>query len=109
MDVSVERAAANEARFRAANEEIEAKVLELGLHDQLTPYLCECDDRKCVEVVRLTTDEYEQVRSRPRRFVVAVSHENPSDLVLDERRHFLVIEKTGEEGRLVEESDPRRL
>src|SRR5439155_4602194 len=39
---SVERAAANEARFREANEQIQGKVLELGRREQPAPYLCEC-------------------------------------------------------------------
>ena len=108
MGAGAQRAAANEARFRAANEEIEAKVLQLDLREQPTPYLCECDDRDCVEVVRLTADEYEQVRSAPKRFVVAPNHKDVDARVLDEHNGFVVIEKTGEEGRLVEESDPRR-
>ena len=108
MRQTAERAAANEARFRKANEQIRARARELDVRDQPTPYLCECDDVKCTTVVLLTAEEYERVRSAPRRLVVAPGHQGPDDRVLDERDGFTVIEKTGEEGRLVEESDPRR-
>ena len=107
MRRSVERAAQNEARFRQANEQIQGKVLELGLREQPAPYLCECEEEGCTTVVLLTAAEYEDVRSGSRRFVVAPGHENPEDRVLGEHGGFTVIEKTGEEGRLVEELDPR--
>jgi hypothetical protein len=95
VERSAERAAANEARFREANEQIDEKVHELGSLDRSAPYLCECEEELCTTIVLLTAAEYEGVRSRSRRFVV---------------RHdgFTVIEKTGEEGRIVEELDPRR-
>jgi hypothetical protein len=104
---SVERAAENEARFREANEQIQERVLELGVREQPAPYLCECDDRGCTTIVLLTAAEYEDVRSESRRFVVAPGHQTPDVRVLTERGAFTVIEKTGEEGRLVEEWDPR--
>jgi hypothetical protein len=104
---SAERAAANEARFREANEHIRAKALELGVQEQPTPFLCECDDGRCTAVVLLRAEEYEHVRSAPRRFVIASGHQGADDRVVDERAAFTVVEKTGEEGRLVEEWDPR--
>jgi hypothetical protein len=39
--------------------------------------------------------------------MLAPGHEEADDRVLAEHGAFTVIEKTGEEGRLVEESDPR--
>ena len=108
MGRSAERAAANEARFRQANEQIHEKVLELGAQDGRAPYLCECEEERCTTVVLLTADEYEDVRSRSRRFVVARGHDDPDDHVVDSHDGFTVIEKTGEEGQVVEELDPRR-
>ena len=108
MERSAERAAQNEARFREANELIQGKALELGVREQRAPYLCECEEPGCTTVVLLTPPEYEDVRSASRRFVVAPGHEEPEDRVLGEHDAFTVIEKTGEEGQLVEELDPRR-
>ena len=107
MGRSVERAAENEARFREANEQIHERALQLSAREQPGPYLCECDDGRCTTVVLLTVEDYENVRSGSRRFVVASGHQKPVDLVLSEHGAFTVIEKTGEEGRLVEEWDPR--
>jgi hypothetical protein len=104
---SAERAAANEARFREANEQIQEKALELGAGEQPVPYLCECEDPGCTVVVLLKVAEYEDVRSASRQFVVAPGHEEADDCILAEHDAFTVIEKTGEEGRLVEELDPR--
>ena len=108
MGRSAERAATNEARFRQANEQIHEKVLGLGTSDRSAPYLCECEDERCTTVILLTAPEYEDVRSGPRRFVVAPGHEEANERVVDRDAGFTVIEKTGVEGRLVEGLDPRR-
>ena len=106
MGLSAERAAQNEARFREANEQIQEKVLELA-RPEPAPYLCECEDPRCTIVILLTAAEYEDVRSDSRRFAVTSGHEDAARVV-DRHRRFTVVEKTGEEGRLVEELDPRR-
>lgn len=106
MGISAERAATNEARFREANEQINEKVVELGSPERSAPYLCECEDERCTTILLLTAAEYEEVRSGSRRFVVAPGHDEDAP-VLAQREGLTVIEKTGEEGRLVEELDPR--
>ena len=108
MKRSAARAATNEARFREANEQIDEKVLELGSLDRPAPYLCECEEERCTTVVLLTAAEYEHVRGGSRRFVVAPGHEDGNARAVDRHEGYTVIEKTGEEGRLVEELDPRR-
>lgn len=108
MSRNDERAAKNESTFRAANEGIEGKASELELDErQRTPYLCECEEERCTTVILLTREEYESVRAHPRHFALASGHASPQDRVVAERERFTVVEKTGEEGRLVEEQDPR--
>jgi hypothetical protein len=104
---SVEQAAINEATFRRANESLEEKAGELGLSEERTPYLCECEDERCTAVIRLTREEYEAVRAHPKRFVMTPGHQNEDERVLQEEPGFTVIEKHGEEGDLVAEEDPR--
>jgi hypothetical protein len=58
-------------------------------------------------MVRLTIPDYEAVRGNPRQFIVIPEHDSSPDRVVEEHEGFTVIEKTGEEGRLVEEQDPR--
>jgi hypothetical protein len=103
--------AENEAAFRRANEEIEerAKGLDESLTLELMPFLCECAERDCTRVIRLTLDEYEAVRAQPTRFAIVPGHE--SDLedeeVVSRNERFSVVEKIGEEARIATESDPR--
>jgi hypothetical protein len=104
---SAERAAKNEAAFRLANETLEAKAGEFGFGEGRTPYLCECEDDACMDVIRLTREEYEALRAHPKRFVMAPGHQDAGAQVLQEEPVFTVIEKQGEEGDLVAEGDPR--
>jgi hypothetical protein len=90
-----------------ANEQIHHKVVELELAERRNPYLCECEDERCTTVVLLTSEEYAAVRSSPRRFLLAPDHQSPDDHVVAEHDRYTVVDKTGEEGRLVEESAPR--
>jgi hypothetical protein len=105
---SAERAAENESTFREVNEKLEKRAGELALSGGRTPYLCECDDERCTQVVLLTGDEYEQVRAGPRTFVMVAEHQSPDDSVIRAEADYVVIEKTGEKGALVEQRHPRR-
>jgi len=106
--------AANESRFREANEGIEARATELGyhVHEELVPFLCECGDERCTELIRLTLVEYETARSNPLHFVCRVGHERVAEstgagrLVRREDR-FVVVEKEGVAAAVAEERDPR--
>ena len=102
-----QRAAANESAFRDANETMEQKADEITGGRGATPYLCECDDPRCTEVIPLTRAQYEEIRAGSRIFVVAPGHQTQRDRVVAEHDGFTVIEKTGEEGALVEQQDPR--
>jgi hypothetical protein len=107
MGRSVEQAANNEATFRRANEGLEKKAAELGFGAARTPYLCECEDPACTKVIELTREEYEAVRAHPKRFVMVPDHQEDDDRVIEEQSGFTIIEKSGEEGDLVAERDPR--
>jgi hypothetical protein len=102
---SEERKAKNEAIFREANEKIDAVRERLNI-DARTPYLCECDLVECRESIRLTPAEYEEVRSSPIRFALAPGHPHEGPVV-DERRGYVIVEKTGAGAKVALESDPR--
>lgn len=107
MSRSAEQAAKNESTFRQANERLEEKATEFGSDDDLTPCLCECEDERCTRVIQLPREEYEAVRANPRRFLMEAGHQEPDDRVVQEAANYIVIEKSGEEGDLVAEHDPR--
>jgi hypothetical protein len=108
MSRSPEQAAKNESTFRRANEKLQEKAAEYGFAEERTPYLCECEEERCLEVVLLTRAEYEEVRAEPNRFVLVPGHQEADDRVVKQAAEFAVIEKTGEEGELVAEQDPRK-
>jgi len=100
-DLAAERAARNEVRFREANEQIDERRRELGVEGDRFPVLCECQRPSCTEVILIAPEEYAAVRAHARRFVVLADHDRGSRVVA---RHdgFVVVEKEGREGEVVE-------
>jgi hypothetical protein len=109
--VSAERVARNDARFRESNEQLHDTAASLGFaRDALTPYLCECADLGCTTVLKLTAEEYESVRRSPVRFITAHRHEGgPADWtrVVEEHERYTIVEKLGEAAEIAAELDPR--
>jgi len=105
------RVAENQVTFRRANEEIEEVAADLGesLTVRLIPFLCECAEPRCTQIIRLSRSEYEDVRASPRRFAVCPGHEVTlvDERVVVRNDRFWTVEKVGEAGRVAAESDPR--
>jgi hypothetical protein len=109
-----ERIAENETRFREANEDLRAARERFEIDPpQPTPFICECGDLDCRQIVRLTLDEYERVRANPNTFFVVPGHDDPATEqivtgdVLDRNERFAVVKKRGEFRDATEGSDPR--
>jgi hypothetical protein len=110
-DLTQERIALNQARFREANERIELAADNMGLLGPV-PFICECADETSMEIVRLDMAEYEEVRQDARLFVCAPGHqavavENGAGVVVSEEPGHVLVRKTGVAGRTAEE-DYRR-
>jgi hypothetical protein len=101
---SIERAALNELRFRAANERIEERRVELGVDGRI-PYVCECEEAACREVVRLSADEYRDVRASARQFLLVTGHPFRSGDVVAEHDGYVVVEKRGEAMAVIEREE----
>jgi hypothetical protein len=103
-DAAAEKIARNNAAFRTANEEIARTASDHGLGDgRKVPFLCECSDSRCSEVIKLTLDEYDRVRSNGRWFAHARGHETavPGAVRLVEQHGgYVLVEKLGEAGSL---------
>ena len=107
-EMSARRAAENDARFRQANENIRDVATRADM--RLIPFICECAELSCTQILRLTADEYESVRADARRFLVAPGHEGNGTHwahVVEERDGHVVVEKTGEAIDVAEELNPR--
>lgn len=104
------RIAENEARFRDANEKIEAAFERLEPNAQTAPFVCECGRPDCFQIIRLTLAEYELVREHPRHFACAPGHHMIGEglgRVVQEYSTFVITEKTGVAGAVATERDPR--
>jgi hypothetical protein len=99
--------AENESTFRRANEQLERRFRELDT-DGLTPFLCECGDGGCTQVIRLTLDEYEAVRAHSAHFAIVPGHQIlEAERVVKENGRYDVVEKTDTSRRVAESQDPR--
>ena len=102
--------ARNDSIFREANERIESYVQSLG--DQIEgplPFLCECADVTCTEIVRMTPAEYQALRQDPVRFTTVPGHEGAESWakVVDQNDRFAVVEKLGVAAEVATGLDPR--
>jgi hypothetical protein len=102
-----EKRAANEATFREANERIRAAERRLEPPLERVPYLCECDDVRCHEPVRLTADVYERIREDPTTFLIVPGHSSTGD-VIAQHDDYLVVRKQGDGGEVARALDPRK-
>lgn len=108
VDRTAERIARNEMIFRDANENIRRSAAAAEMEQ--VPFICECADERCTALLRMTPAEYERVRAGARWFVNAPGHEeNEADhaRVVWAGDGYVVVEKTGEAGRIVASLDPR--
>ena len=105
------RLAQNEHFFREVNERLNESADSHGSDSHSYEWVCECSDAGCAERIVMTLLEYEQIRSKPTRFVVKKNHVIPEiEHVVETVPDHMVIEKHGEAGRIVmelqAESDP---
>ena len=85
----------NDVLFREANERIRAKAEEYGV-DIAVPFICECSDPTCLELVRLPLDEYRAIREHPARFFNVPGHEvHAPALLVMEGESYRVVENDG--------------
>ena len=102
-----ERIARNEAIFRDVNEAIEAGRWP-GEESSPIAFRCECGRLGCSRLIELTSAEYEEIRSHPRRFLIAPDHEMPeTEDVVERRRDYQVVQKREAAGEMAEAKDPR--
>jgi hypothetical protein len=106
---SAERVARNDSIFRDANEKINDAVTRYGVDGRL-PFICECADPACTEIVHLDPATYEQIRANPLLFLNARGHNTaggPYAAVVERGDGYEVIEKQGPARPIAAERDPR--
>jgi hypothetical protein len=101
--LSAERIARNDAIFRKANEGIRAAA---GDEFEQIPFICECADPECRDIVLMTPAEYGAVRSNPRLFLKVPGHEAAAQgwgQVVERHDTYVIAEKVGIAGDVVEQ------
>jgi hypothetical protein len=104
-ELSAERVARNDMIFRDANEKISARAKELRVAQDPVPFLCECADTTCTDVILLNLDEYARVRKNEKHFLNAPGHDSAGGKwaqVVEEHGTYAVVEKVGRAGEIVE-------
>lgn len=108
-DPAAERVARNDAIFREANEGIRKAAQEYSLEGKV-PFICECAEPTCQEIVRLGLAEYEAIRAVPTHFLNAPGHDRAAQgwaRVIEPRDGYDLVEKVGRAADVAEELDPR--
>jgi hypothetical protein len=103
-----ERVAFNDDIFRKANEEIRDHAEKFATHElERLPFICECAEESCTQVLQVPRDEYERIRLDPRLFINAPGHDAAAQgcAVVVEHHDGYVAEKLGRAGEIVEMLD----
>jgi hypothetical protein len=108
-ELTQERIARNDATFRSANERIAESAVEYEMGERI-PFICECADTECTQIVQLSLHEYEAVRQHSRHFLNAPGHQvaaGPVVQVVADKKDFVVVEKLAHAGEVAERLDER--
>jgi hypothetical protein len=109
--MGAEQLAASQSAFRASNERLRraAASHRFEAADRL-PFVCECADRACYEIVMLSIEEYERVRAQPTWFVLVAGHEDDEaghERIVEAENGYAIVEKTGAAGTAAARLNPR--
>lgn len=110
--LSAERIGRNDAIFRQANERIN-EFAKAHQPEESTPFICECADPDCQDVVFIPLAEYSAIRDGPRLFLNVPGHQASSQgwaQVVETHDSYVVVKKIGPAGEVAEQlegsSDP---
>jgi hypothetical protein len=83
----------NKEVFANANERIRLSA-ELVDFDEAVPFLCECSESTCTEIVQLSLENYREVRERGQAFILRPGHEDANiERVTGRRDGYVLVEK----------------
>jgi hypothetical protein len=103
--------ALNQSTFRRANEHMERLARSHHFDaTQRVPFVCECADPNCREIVMLSLADYEAVRAYANRFFLVAGHEDAEathERILEAEKGYAVVEKVGAAGVEAARLDPR--
>ena len=78
----------NQALFREGKE-----LLERRSETMRNDFVCECGDTNCWQLIALTMQEYQRVRTSPNLLAVAPGHESTAgDKVVERTDRYVLVE-----------------
>ena len=110
MDEHLRRIGENEVIFREVNERVRDSQETFEPERGDAEFVCECGSAGCVDRIRMTLAEYEELRSNPTHFAIRPGHEVPDVEVIVRRedRYDIVRKLPGGPEELAISTDPRR-
>jgi hypothetical protein len=89
-----ERRRENEYVFRSANERLSQVVEKRVPPSARVPFLCECADETCMGRVDVTLDQYRELRSHERRFIMLPDHQRTvGEEIVEQHDGYYITEK----------------
>jgi len=103
----IDRVSHNEVVFRSANESL-ARVFAGSAGDvEVYPFLCECGNRSCTEVVQVPLEVYGSIREHSTRFLHLPGHgERGLEEIVEEGEGYEIVQKWGRAGAIARASWP---
>jgi hypothetical protein len=92
------------ARTESALREVNEAIATIASRFQAeeTDFVCECADPDCADRMAVDLDDYEDVRTKPTRFLLAPGHGEPAvERVVERTEEFDVVEKVAPEAAAV--------
>ncbi len=94
MEDMGKRVGQNEVIFREVNERLRELGESFSLVTEVSDFVCECADTSCTDRIQLSLNDYEEVRSDPKWFVIVPGHELLEfERVMDQHDSYLIVEK----------------
>jgi hypothetical protein len=90
-----ERRRENEHVFRSANERLREVVEKrFAPPSARVPFLCECADETCMGRVDVTLEQYRDLRSHERRFIMLPDHQRTAgEEIVEQHDGYYITEK----------------
>ena len=110
MDERERRIAENEVVFREVNERVRETQETFVIGSDEAEFVCECGDATCVQRIRMTVPEYEELRSDPAHFAIVPGHvaDGVEVVIAREGRYDIVRKLPGGPEEYAVARDPRR-
>ncbi len=110
-DARALKVAENQSAFRNANERLRRAAASHHFDDrQRVPFICECADPGCREIVMLSLEDYEHIRAHSTWFLLVAGHEEEegTERIVDAEQGYAVVEKIGTAGEEAARLHPRK-